>query len=93
MIPPIVASACVASACTRLGWEIIGQPRRHPEGIVYLCRDSAGITEPYTENAILNELACMQRFFNVALQAAGVPAGLATPVAATLSLAIPTEEA
>ena len=81
----------LADAVRQLGWEIVGQPRIHPEGAVYLCRDQTGVTEPYSERAILLELARMRRFFSLALQAGGAPEEQAIAVAPTLSLAIPVD--
>ncbi len=52
----------VMNATQQLGWQIVGPPRPHPEGIVYLCRDAAGLTEPYTAAAILTQLAHLHAY-------------------------------
>jgi hypothetical protein len=71
----------VTIAAQQLGWQIVGPPRLHPEGVVYLCRDAAGITEPYTETAIFDELTRMKRFARLVLLAADCPPEFATVAA------------
>lgn len=83
---PDLVPAHVRAACAQLGWSIVGQPRQHPEGTVYLCQDPTGAVEPYTERAILLEQARARQFMQIALQQAGADESLAREAAAVLSL-------